>query len=90
MRVSEQGRRRERKCGRRESGYIVLCHELAVSVMCVHVGIHGGVYTWEGEGVVHAGRFSHGSLPLLVHWVCSEMSAEGFLRKQTNKHNGLG
>lgn len=43
MRVSEQGRRRERKCGHRESGYIVLCHELAVSVMCVHAGYHRGI-----------------------------------------------
>lgn len=52
MRVSEQGRRRERKCGHRESGYIVLCHELAVSVMCVHAGIHkvGGYRFWKGRG----------------------------------------
>ena len=51
MRVSEQGRRRERKCGHRESDYTVLCHELAVSVMCVHVGMHRreGVYTWGGK-----------------------------------------
>lgn len=79
MRVSEQGRRRERKCGHRESDYTVLCHELAVSVMCVHVGMHRrGIYTWGGK-VIHDRRFSYVGLPLSVRYVCSEMSAEGFL-----------
>ena len=85
--MSEQGRRRERKYGRRESDYTVLCHELAVSVMCVHVGMHRRYYMgrWERGGgggggeVIRDRRFSYVGLPLSVRYVCSEMNAEGFL-----------